>query len=249
MKGFTKIMLIVASILGVIGLASVLIAVVMGFSLSNIKNMIWDGKFSFNFNTIGEATSSEKQIEDSCDKMDIKFGAGQLEIYYGDVEEIQVKWKDIPNLKVEVHNGTLSVKEKDGINFNFDSNIDRKMEIIIPRDTQFKKIELEVGAGLANISELNVEKFDLEVGAGQANVSGLSVETFDIEVGAGQINVELGGAENEYNYDVKCGVGNVVIGTTSYSGLGTTQDVKNNGATKDIKVDCGVGEVKIQFEN
>lgn len=230
MKGFTKIMLIVASILGVIGLASMLIAVVMGFSLSNIKNMIWDGKFSFNFNTIGEATSSEKQIEDSCDKMDIKFGAGQLEIYYGDVEEIQVKWKDIPNLKVEVHNGTLSVKEKDGINFNFDSNIDRKMEIIIPRDTQFKKIELEVGAG-------------------QANVSGLSVETFDIEVGAGQINVELGGVENEYNYDVKCGVGNVLIGTTSYSGLGTTQDVKNNGATKDIKVDCGVGEVKIQFEN
>lgn len=233
MKIFTKVVLVLAGVLGSIGLACVIIAFAMGLSMTNIKDMIADGYFSFGSNdfeiSLGDDASSEEQIEDVCEKMEIEFGVGQLEIYYDDVEEMQVKWVNIPDIKVEVNNGTLCIGEKDGVNVHFNTNTDRKLEIIIPRDTQFKQVELEVGAG-------------------QANVSGLITENFDVEVGAGQINVELSGAEDDYNYNIECGVGKVVVGNTSYAGLGTEKTIKNKGANKDIIVECGVGEVKIQFE-
>lgn len=233
MKTFTKVVLILAGVLGSIGLACVIIAFAMGLSMTNIKDMIADGYFSFGSNdfeiSLGDDASSEEQIEDVCEKMEIEFGVGQLEIYYDDVEEMQVKWVNIPDIKVEVNNGTLCIGEKDGVNVHFNTNTDRKLEIIIPRDTQFKQVELEVGAG-------------------QANVSGLITENFDVEVGVGQINVELSGAEDDYNYNIECGVGKVVVGNTSYAGLGTEKTIKNKGANQDIIVECGVGEVKIQFE-
>ena len=235
MKTFTKVVLVLAGVLGSIGLACVIIAFAMGLSMTNIMDMISDGDFTFDFSngieiSLGGDASSEEQIEDVCEKMEIEFGAGQLEIFYDDVEEIQVKWVNIPDIKVEVNNGTLCIGEKDGVNVHFNTNTDRKLEIIIPRDTQFKQVELEVGAG-------------------QANVSGLITEKFDVEVGAGQINVELSGAEDDYNYNIECGVGKVVVGNTSYAGLGTEKTIKNEGATQDIIVECGIGEVKIQFEN
>lgn len=36
-------------------------------------------------------------------------------------------------------------------------------------------------------------------------------------------------------------------GGTSYAGLSAEQNVKNEGATKEIHVECGVGEVRIKF--
>lgn len=211
--------------------------------------------------------SSVYTIEEVCSSMDIEFGAGILDIRYDDVEYIQLKQTNISNLKVKVKNHTLVISEGADVNVNLDDIEDRSLTILIPKDMKFEEVELEigaskadikdiladdisitVGAGQADITKLVAKQLDLEVGAGQATVVQLDVEKLNVEAGMGQVNILLNGVQEDYNYSVECGIGNVVVGTASYGGLGAEQSVKNEGATKEINVECGIGEVVIKFK-
>lgn len=232
MKTFTKIMLILSSVFGTIGVICVVVAFAMGLTTTNLWDMVENGQFSFDLSDIplggGGETTSETKINETCDSMEIEFDAGLLEVYYDDVEEIQVKWVNIENLEVEAKKGTLTIGKKSGINVTISNNKERKLTVILPRNMQFESVELEVGAG-------------------QAVVTGLITQKLDVEVGAGQAEVELSGKQEDYNYRIECGVGNVVVGKNSYVGLGTEQRVTNEGATKEINIECGVGQAEINF--
>ena len=106
---------------------------------------------------------------------------------------------------------------------------------------------LVVGAGLATVSDVSASKFDVEVGAGEAVVENLSVQELNVDAGVGSVDIEINGAETDYNYDVTCGIGEVTIGDHSYGGMGTTQNIKYEGAENHIKIDCGIGEVNMHF--
>lgn len=235
MKTFTKVILILAGVLSAAGVICMVIAFAMGFSKTHLWGMVEDGQFSFDSGDLqiplDKDATSEMKISDSCDSMEIEFGAGYLEIYYDDVEEIQIKNTNIPNLKAEIEKNTLVIKEKSsksnlGVTINSDN--ERKLEIILPKDKQFQKVEIEVGAG-------------------QAEVSGLMTKSLEVEVGAGQVNIDMIGEQTDYNYEIESGVGTVIVGEMSFGGLGAEQNVRNEGATKEIKVECGVGEVRINF--
>ena len=232
MKIFTKIMLILSSVFGTIGVICVVVAFAMGLTTTNLWNMVENGQFSFDLSDIplggGGETTSETKINETCDNMEIEFDAGLLEVYYDDVEEIQVKGTNIPNITAEVKKGTLIIGKKSGINITIYNNEERKLTVILPRDMQFESVELEIGAG-------------------QAVVTGLITQKLDVEVGAGEVQVELSGKQEDYNYRIACGVGNVVVGANSYVGLGAEQSVTNEGATKEIRVECGVGQAEINF--
>lgn len=208
------------------------------------------------------------EITEACSAMDIEFGAGILEIRYEDVEYIQVQQTNIPKLKVSVKNDTLVIGEGTDIHVDLDDIEDRSLTIIIPNDMEFEEVELEigaskadiqniladhirivVGAGKADVSNITAEQFELEVGAGQATAIKMDVEKIDVEAGVGQVDIELNGVQEEYNYKVECGVGNIVVGKSSYSGLGSEDEVKFEGATKEINVECGIGKVEIRFHD
>ncbi|MBQ3557973.1 MAG: DUF4097 family beta strand repeat protein [Agathobacter sp.] len=213
----------------------------------------------------GETSAGE--IKESVSSMDIEFAAGILDIRYDDVEYIQVTQKNIPKLKVRVKNGTLVIRDETDIHVDLDDVEDRSLTILIPQEMQFEDVELEigaskadikdlladklsitVGAGQADISKITAKKLELEVGAGQATAVQLEIEKLDVEAGIGQVNIALNGVQEDYNYNVECGIGNVVVGKASYGGLGAEQNVKNDGASKEINVECGIGEVRIKFQ-
>lgn len=259
MKKFTKIMLIIAGVLATIGVSCMLVAFAMGLTTGHFIQMIRDGRFSFDGGDIhisfdqdeGDDLGDEilgDEVKSECSSMEIEFGAGLLSVSYGDVECIQVKQKNISNLKVSVKDGILMIKEGSGINVSVNELEDRRLEIILPQNTQFDKVEMEIGASKADISKLVAKELRLEVGAGQATVKELTVDKLDVEAGLGQVDIEMSGAAEEYNYDIECGIGRVVVGSDSYSGLGAEKSVKHENATKEIDVECGIGEVKIQFE-
>jgi len=288
MKKFTKVMLIIAGVFATIGVICMVVAFAMGLTTDHFIKLIQDGHFSFDEGDLhisfeddwnddfeGETIGTEEmdvedgagEIRESCENIDLEFGAGVLEICYADVEYIQVKQTNIPKLKVGVKNGTLVIRDGSDIHVDLDDVEDRSLTILIPQDMKFKEVELEigaskadiknilaenlsitVGAGQADISKITAKHFELEVGAGQATAVQLEVEKLDVEAGVGQVNIALNGVQEDYNYKVECGIGNVVVGKASYGGLGAEQNVKNDGATKEISVECGIGEVKIKFQ-
>ena len=270
MKKFTKVMLIIAGVLASVGVICMVVAFGMGLTTNHFIKMIQDGRFSFDAGdfhisydddwkddfegeTLGteneDGESVDGEIREACANIDLKFGAGILEISYADVDYIQVKQTNVPELKVSVKNDTLVIRDETNIHVDIDGVEDRRLTILIPREMEFEDVELQIGASKADISNICAKDFELEVGAGQANIADLKVEKLDVKAGVGQVNIEVNGVQSEYNYRVECGIGHVVVGNSSYSGLGSEDNVKFEGATKEINVECGIGEVRIEFQD
>lgn len=251
MKLFTKICLGLAGFFASVAAICMIIAFAMGFTTNDFIRMTEEGKFSI---SIGDGelrifdfvekeiikTDKDTDVKVDTDSdgektytiseeykyLDIEFGAGKLDIYYDDVESIQIKKANVVGfeLKTDETSNTLSIEG--GLDSNGDS--DAVLTIIIPKDYRFEEVELEIGAG-------------------QANVTGLKVNTLDVAVGAGQVNIQINGSEKDYTYNVECGIGNVVIGDRSFGGIGANQNVQQDGSVGKINVECGIGEVRIKF--
>lgn len=253
MKTFTKIMLILASVLGAIGLICVLVAFAMGFSSTHLMNMVENSHFSFDsddFHIIfGDDNTSDSKVEidDTCKGLDIEFAAGIIEISYDDVETIQVNHSNISNLKVDTKNEVLIIKDNMKLGVILGDSEDRKLEIILPKGTSFEDVKLEIGASRATISDISTNQFELKVGAGEAIIENLSVQELDVEAGVGEVDIEIACAEKSYNYEVECGIGSVTIGDKAWNGFGAKQHITNKDAKYHMSIKCGVGQVNMHF--
>lgn len=253
MKKFTKIALILATVFLFIGLFCVIGSVAKGLTWRDFSNMVASGKFSFDIDdvgTIGINSRNDTTGVDGAEKydsLDIEFGYGSLEISYGDVEEIQIEQENVKNYKCYVEEGTLHIEGNLNANIGI-GNKDGKIVIVIPNDMTFSEVDLELGAGLAEITGLIAKNVDIEVGAGQMNITGLDAQKINAETGTGKLYAELVGKETDYSYNLECGIGQLKVGNSTYSGLGAEQNISNSGATRFLDLECGIGELQIEFQ-
>ena len=94
------------------------------------------------------------------------------------------------------------------------------------------------------------EHLDTECGAGSIELLG-AVLTGDAEIDCklGSIVLIMANqpVESDYDYELSCGAGEVIVGDKSYSGLFREAEI-DNGSGRLIKADCGLGSIVIQFE-
>ena len=109
-----------------------------------------------------------------------------------------------------------------------------------------EEVELEVGAGECTIGLLEAEEVNADIAMGEFKAKAAIGKDFDAKVGMGEIAMEIIGEEDDFDYDVTVGAGEVRIGTRSYSGVGSGGSQKN-GQDREIEVDCGMGQVTITF--
>ena len=62
------------------------------------------------------------------------------------------------------------------------------------------------------------------------------------------MQVSLDKAENYYNYDLECGIGEIRLVESIYSGISSERQIDNN-AYREIRVECGIGEVRVDFNS
>lgn len=109
-----------------------------------------------------------------------------------------------------------------------------------------KKLNLEVGSGKAKLSGIKVGELTAICGVGTLNLGAVEMQEGELECGVGGLTVEVLGREEDFDYDISGGMGDVQLGGSNFSGLGYSKAI-NNGAGKEIKIDCGVGEVEVSF--
>ena len=196
--------------------------------------------------------------------IDLEFDAGVLDIHYGDVENVEIYHENIKQFNVKVENGVLKIST--GHEVYVDDADNRQVVITLPTDTKLNEVDVEVvaakayvhgliadnvsftiGAGQADIVDIVTNEMEIEVGAGAANVFNLSATTVEVKCGMGQVELEVLGDQRDYNCDVDCGMGNVVVGNYTYGGVGTKHHGENHHAYKHIDVECGMGEVVVSF--
>ena len=111
---------------------------------------------------------------------------------------------------------------------------------------QARQLSVDIGAGEGTIEQFSASEADLDCGAGSITASGTIERELDVDCGIGNVDVTLDGVESLYNYELQCGIGEITVGDSSYSGISEEKDM-NHHAHREVNIDCGIGEVKIAF--
>ena len=69
----------------------------------------------------------------------------------------------------------------------------------------------------------------------------------DLESGVGEIIFTAIGNETDYNYDLNCDIGSIVCGEREFTEIGSEYQIENQ-SDKTMSIECGVGEVNVQFQ-
>lgn len=189
--------------------------------------------------------------------------------YDGDsitVDTSQISSKLRKNLIYETDEDGLTIKTKNNSIWKRAGRNDSGYLVIqIPREISLKEASFQIGAGILEIDDIKAEDLDIDVGAGQAVVRQFEVGELDIKCGAGEasltgtvreeisvdcgvgeVEMVLNASQKDYDYELKSGIGELVVGDDSYAGLGSTRSI-NNGTGKDMEINCGIGRVVVSF--
>lgn len=107
-------------------------------------------------------------------------------------------------------------------------------------------MQISAGAGDVTIEQLKAATMDLETGTGEIDIQEADVTDADIECGMGNISLMLAGQEADYECVTECGVGSVWIGEEEYTALGSEKRL-HPGAKKKLHMECGAGEIAVDF--
>lgn len=209
-----------------------------------------------------DADCTVYQLKYRPTELDIELKYDELNLEEGDSFSVKVYNDDGNNVTVKESADTLKVKSADR-----KSKV-RKVCIFYPKDVKLNKLDIEMGAGSVYINrevqadELEVEmgagefeanasvtarEADLQIGTGSMTFTDLSAEKTDGECGLGELALTMTGGQEDYNYDLECGIGNMNVGSESYSGLGREKNISNTGADRKLDLECGMGNVSVSF--
>ncbi len=166
------------------------------------------------------------------DSIDLEIGAGKLESIALEAGEIDV----------EVDAGTAVIESLSGNEVELSVNAGG-MEV---RDVTAEEFSANTGAGSLTVGNFTAENADLEASAGSLELEGRIGRNADIECGAGSVNLRLEGAEEDYDYDLECSMGEINLNGNTYSGLSSERTVRNGGRGV-MDIECSVGSIEIKF--
>ena len=115
-------------------------------------------------------------------------------------------------------------------------------------DLKVQELSVEVGAGeFSGYGNITAAYCDLQVGAATIDIDQLDIQKLNADCGAGEIDMVVTGKEKDYNYDLSCGMGEINLEDSEYSGIGIEKNISNEGARKDMVLECGMGEIDVEF--
>lgn len=106
--------------------------------------------------------------------------------------------------------------------------------------------KLEVGAGAMVVSKLVTQDGDFNCGFGSIIVDGEVLSNLSADCGMGEIRLDLDGKEEDYNYDINCGLGSVKLNSHNYGGI-TSDTINYPNAKGNYKFNCGMGSINVRI--
>lgn len=150
----------------------------------------------------------------------------------------------IPNksfLDVKIKTGagkvTIDSLETDNLDLNLGAG---KIEIDYLESKKSSKIE--TGAGEVIIKNSKLNNLDFDMGVGKVTLTSLITGNNYINTGIGSLTLDILNYVDNYEIQVNKGLGKVLINNEEVS----NKEVIGTGNNK-IKLECGIGEVKVNF--
>ena len=175
-------------------------------------------------------------------EMDIEVDRGSVRVISSaQAEDISVRIKDetgrarcyLDDDKLKIERGEFKSSRKEA-----------KIEVIVPENYYFDKVEVEAGAAACEINGIVTRKLELQSGVSSMAFTGRVDEKLEVETGVGVTSVKLTGSREDYNYKIQCGAGSVNIDGDQYSSLGVERKIDNRAA-RSMELECGVGTIEV----
>lgn len=257
MKKFRRVMLAAAAVC--VGLGAVLsgIGAAAGGTLEDLDldiRMPWK-----------QPNSLQKEFPGVV-SLDFEIRAARVEIREGEEFALDDGGVSCWEFDSRVENGVWHVNITGGWDGDFDPDRDRDRTLVItvPAGCRFREADIDLKAGSLTVEGLSAERADIELsagelraeslaagrcdlecGAGSLQIAGLETSDLSVKCGAGAVTLWMTGAEEEYSVRGEVGLGDIVIGTQSVSGV--SREYFREGGTKRVDIDCGMGSVSLSF--
>lgn len=109
------------------------------------------------------------------------------------------------------------------------------------------KAKLEVAAGELVVSNLKTLDANITCGMGSARITGEIQRNLTADCGMGSIEMDLSGEEDNYDYYISCGVGNVKLNSHNYNFIADDK-IQNQNAVGTFKLTCGMGSIDVKIK-
>lgn len=131
----------------------------------------------------------------------------------------------------------------------FPTDGEAKLEIQIPAHQTVEKIRIDSGVGDLEMADgmIRCEELEIDSGVGDSTIRADITDRLEVDGGVGNLDLTLLGAEEDFDYEIDNGVGTVQIGQDKYYEMGSDTKIDND-AEKEIRIDSGVGDVTLRFE-
>lgn len=210
------------------------------------------------------ADATEDYRFDNITSMDIELSCDELILREAEDNSFAVKvtGQDTERVRVGIEGSELKIESKG-------EPENRTVTVSYPKGTEFTEISLEVGAGTASLEDdisarefsvsvgagimensgrITVTEADVEVGVGTLELTELDAQYLEGECGVGTLTLQAAGAKEDYSYRISCGTGSILLENEEFSGLGAMKKIDNEGASRKIQLECGMGTVEVDFE-
>lgn len=155
--------------------------------------------------------------------------------------------KDLAFSESEIELGAGYIEMNGGIYGKTD--IDIGAGEVVCNGIKTGKMEASVGAGTLEAADIEADEVDFSVAMGAVTISeGTIGGNIDLSCDMGSLYLEMKGKEADYNYDIECAMGAIMIGDSEYSGMGKEKYI-NNHAAKELNASCNMGSIEVIFEN
>lgn len=211
------------------------------FEFSGIK------EFELNASYIEIDVKTHEQDIITVDTSGLKNGLEKYVVFENEESELKIeitnrkKWESFAHKSA----GRMVIWIPENLTF-LDASFDVGACYLKIDSIKAEELSINVGAGRTVVKDFIASDLEVGCGAGQSILSGTVNGSADIECGVGEAKLALNGNEHEYDYQLKCDVGQITVGDNKYSGLGNEKHI-NNGTGNEIDIDCGVGNVEVTF--
>jgi hypothetical protein len=256
MKSFTRACLIFSGVVIAIGLVLTIIGGCLGAG-SAFATMVNNGAFSFNWDSDGSRIVDKEDLQTKSDIFDGDIDKINIDIKYG---ELIIEKAEGNTFKVDAENvangyvcknadGVLVIDDNIKNRVNFNGDFHPTVTLYIPENVNFEEVDIDMGAGSVNASDIRALDLAIDLGAGEFKGKNINADDATLSVGAGHllineftsetVKMDCGTGKMEVNGNVKgdadidCGLGNIVL------------SVANAESSYDYDIDCGVGNVKV----
>lgn len=171
----------------------------------------------------------------------VKLGELDIDLGAGNMESIELCAQ---NISMEVGAGDCGA---DGLKADGEIDLTVGAGQITLDSLRAEELDMEVGAGALDIKDIHVERdTDLVLGVGNVDLEGLFLGNMSLECDVGDVTLTLDDAEEDHNYEIECSLGNVRVGSHSYTSLANEISI-DNSADSTYDIECSLGSVNLEF--